>query len=153
MEAELTALATSGATTLIGLMVSDSWNQIRERVARLLAPDGRTEEALTELDSARNTLLATQETGCELTTVAITAEWRTRLYLLLQLNPNATNELRSMLTPLNDPLRERGQLTVHNVISGGVQHGPVIQSGRINRPTFHITHPLTPEANKQGSET
>ncbi|WP_257033534.1 hypothetical protein [Streptomyces sp. Ag109_G2-15] len=34
--------------------------------------------------------------------------------------------------------------TVHNDINGGIQHGPVIQSGRITGLTFHVHQPPAP---------
>jgi hypothetical protein len=37
VEAELASLAASGATTLVGLMVSETWTQARDRVARSFA--------------------------------------------------------------------------------------------------------------------
>ncbi|AGP59262.1 hypothetical protein [Streptomyces rapamycinicus] len=36
---ELAALAASGTTSLVGLMVSGSWNHARERVGRFFARD------------------------------------------------------------------------------------------------------------------
>lgn len=37
MDTELAALAASGATTLVSLMVTDSWAQARELVGRLIS--------------------------------------------------------------------------------------------------------------------
>ncbi|WP_141720771.1 hypothetical protein [Streptomyces sp. Ncost-T10-10d] len=65
------------------------------------------------------------------TASCVDAEWRDRLHTLLRADPSARAELRSLLGSLGEPPRNQAS-PVHNVISGGVQYGPVIQTGRID---------------------
>ncbi|MFI6729340.1 hypothetical protein NRF20_05425 [Streptomyces sp. R-74717] len=48
--------------------------------------------------------------------------------------------LRSLLYSLGEPPRSQASPAVHNVISGGVQHGPVIQTGRIDGSVLSTPH-------------
>ncbi|MET7938366.1 hypothetical protein [Streptomyces sp. NPDC005322] len=149
---ELAALAASGATSLVGLMVSDSWNHVRETVARFIARDRKPEDAMAELDSARHRLIAAQGTGDERAVRDISAEWQSCLHLLLYTNPAVAEELRSMLTSLNDTLAGQQSPGVSNVINGGVQHGPVIQTGQITGTAIHTIHRVVPATHEQRDE-
>ncbi|MFF3125579.1 hypothetical protein ACFVRD_25325 [Streptomyces sp. NPDC057908] len=144
MDTEIAALAASGATTLMGLMVSDCWTSARNGFGRLFDRDGRTENraenTLTALDTARNSLLRGRDTQDESVTHAVAAEWRDRLHTLLRADPSARAELRSLLDSLGEPPRNQASPAVHNVISGGVQHGQVIQTGRIDGSVLSPPH-------------
>ncbi|MFG1711016.1 hypothetical protein ACFLIM_48445 [Nonomuraea sp. M3C6] len=63
MEAELMALAGSAATTLVGLMISDSWAHTKDKLARFFARSGAEDEIAKTLDTARAELVAARETG------------------------------------------------------------------------------------------
>jgi hypothetical protein len=64
VEAELAALAASGATSLVGLMVSDAWTQARDRLARLFVHGGSGAGGATaELDAARAELVSARAAG------------------------------------------------------------------------------------------
>ena len=52
MEAELAALAASGATTLVGLMVSESWERAKSGLARFFGRGAPGEAAEAELQAA-----------------------------------------------------------------------------------------------------
>jgi hypothetical protein len=135
MEAELAALATSGATALIGLMVSDSWTQVKEGFARLFAHGGATDGPLRELEISRIELLTAHLKGDEAIAAAIEADWRTRLGLFLGSDATAEEELRRLL----DPLAPRPAGPVYNVNSGDVQFGSIIQAGQISGRSVHST--------------
>ena len=126
MEAELLTLATSGATTMVGLMVSESWTQARGRIAAFFGRDGSSSDVIeAELETARRELATGREEGDELAAADIEAQWRTRLRRVLRTDPVAAAELRALLDELA-PLVEEGRAgAVHNTISGGVQHGVV----------------------------
>lgn len=47
----------------------------------------------------------------------------------LQADPEAATELRALLDELAPSLPAQQAVEVHNTISGGTQHGPVIQTG------------------------
>ncbi|GAA2453889.1 hypothetical protein [Streptomyces macrosporus] len=141
MEAEWAALAASGATTLVGLVISDSWSHVRDRLGEFFARhrDGGLEEALTELDGSRRELVTAHEDGDGLTAARtaadVTAAWLSRLHRLARTDPVAAEEFLRLLDSLNGRPQEP-PTTVHNVISGGTQRGPVIQSGRITGLAF-----------------
>ncbi|MEU8700971.1 hypothetical protein AB0C61_25590 [Streptomyces sp. NPDC048680] len=141
MNTELAALAASGATTLVSLMVTDSWTQVRELVGRLVAHPASGSETVAGLDTARARLLAshTDDDGGARTTREVTDQWHLRLQHLLQTGAVTSDGVRDLLTSLQRIAGPpgAGHVSVHNDISGGTQHGPVIQSGRITGLTVH----------------
>jgi hypothetical protein len=136
VEAELVALATAGATALVQQMVGETWEQARGRITTFFARrSGSDPEAVgEELDTVREELLAAEESGDERTTAEARddarIEWRARIRRTLQADPQAADELREILDEL--PSGVRREAGTHNTISGGVQHGTVIQSGSIH---------------------
>ncbi|MEV4532025.1 hypothetical protein [Streptosporangium sp. NPDC049304] len=130
MQAELIALAASGATTLVTLMISDAWGQTKERIAHMLGRDeDEKDDLLQELELSRATLLLALERGDGGQAATIEAKWRSRLLHLLRSDPSLTDKLRSLPAPPAG--------TVYNHISGRVRSGLVIQAGRIEGSTFH----------------
>ncbi|RPK81251.1 MULTISPECIES: hypothetical protein [Streptomyces] len=139
METELAALAASGATTLVSLMVTDSWTQARAVVGRLFSRADASGTMIADLDATRTRLLAAG-VGDAQATREITDRWHTDLYRLLQTASVTSAELHEVLTSLRqlvDTSVARPE-PVHNHVNGGVQHGPVIQSGRITGLTIHV---------------
>ncbi|MFG3247127.1 hypothetical protein [Streptomyces sp. NPDC048187] len=138
MEAELVALAAAGATTLVQQMVVDSWAQARDRMVSFFSRRGGDEEDVIEgeLETSRGELAAAMEASDEQTALDVRAEWRTRLRRTLLANPAAAAELRSIIADLAPPEGDQQVADVHNTISGGVQHGPVIQAGNVGSLSF-----------------
>ncbi|MFI6976965.1 hypothetical protein ACIBSV_00090 [Embleya sp. NPDC050154] len=138
MEAELMTLATSGATTMVGLMVSESWAQARARIATLFGhgDPARETEIEEDLELSQRELIVARDTGDDLVAADIEAEWRTRLRRLLREDPVVAAELRALLDELA-PAGEGGSGAVHNTISGGTQLGPVVQGRDFDRLTFN----------------
>lgn len=131
MEAELAQLAASGATSLVGLMVTDAWTQVRGRLARFFArggADGGEEAASADLERSRDELAAARQAGDTATAEDVRAEWRLRLRRALQADPEAAGELRRLLAEL-EPAGRDGRVVVVNTINDGTFHQPVIQSG------------------------
>ncbi|WP_371655977.1 MULTISPECIES: NB-ARC domain-containing protein [unclassified Streptomyces] len=116
MEAELTALAASGATSLVGLMVSDSWAQARERLGRFLArrrgdadgADGTrgagdaedSGDAEDELQATSDELEAARAGRDERAVADLEERWSRRLLQILREDPDAAGELRRLLDEL-----------------------------------------------------
>ncbi|WP_328912135.1 MULTISPECIES: hypothetical protein [unclassified Streptomyces] len=136
MEAELTALAASGATTLVGLMVSDAWARTRQRLERFLARGGDGSAAARELQLSQEELVAARAAGDEGAAADIEAEWRTRLRRVLRADPAAAGELRALLAEL-DPAAGGGQVNVVNNSFSGVANGPVFQGQNYSIGSFH----------------
>jgi hypothetical protein len=129
VEAELTSLAVSGATTLVQLMAGDAWATTKSQVKALFGrgPSQQSQAVEAELEGARAELVAAQSTGDQAAVAEIQARWQTRLLLLLQNDPAAAGALRALITHS----AERTSI-VHNTISGGDVRGPVIQTSTIN---------------------
>lgn len=139
MEAELAALAASGATTLVGLMVSETWTSARDRLARFFAGAEDETTVERELTASRAELITARETDDEATAADIEDAWRTRLRLTLLADPGAATELRTLLAEIAGD--EAHTTTVTNTVTGGTQHGPVIQGQQFSGLTFHMGTP------------
>lgn len=134
MEAELATLAEAGATSLVGLMVSDSWAQVKKGFARLLARGDATDSILQKLETARTDFIAAREKNDAAKATAIEDEWRSRLLHCLRSEPKAGDELlRLLCRPEPGPAGP-----VYNVSSGIVRFGSVIQAGQISGITYHV---------------
>lgn len=137
VDAELTALAAAGATALVQQMVTEGWTQARDRVARFFSRDsGGDEDVLVgELEEARAEVVAAHDAGDSETTADVRTEWRSRLRRRLAADPAAAAELRDLLDELTrdvDVGAPQGGDT-YNHISGGVNHGTVIQAGSVGQ--------------------
>jgi hypothetical protein len=137
VEAELVALAAAGATAFVEQMATDSWEQVRDRIVSFFSRRGDAEEEVVEeeLELLRGELTEALSSGDEQTASDVQAEWRTRLRRALLADPSAAAELRSVLDELG--VSPGTQHVVHNSISGGVQHAPVIQSGSVGIVNQH----------------
>ncbi|MFF0436605.1 hypothetical protein ACFYU9_30865 [Streptomyces sp. NPDC004327] len=142
MEAELVALATTGATALVQQMVSDGWERARTRIAAYFAArSGADEEAVgAELQAARDEVLRAQQSGdAEAAAEArgeAQVEWRARMRRSLLADPESAAELRAILDELGG--EQSATLIVNNTVNGG-SHGLFIQAGTVGRMTAHQT--------------
>ncbi|MFJ9566880.1 hypothetical protein ACIRQQ_43455 [Streptomyces fuscichromogenes] len=128
MDAELAALAASGAAAVVQSMAQDAWTTVRERLSGLFgraAADG-TDSVRAALDETRIIVAASGGRDDDPRLVALTSDWRERLLVLLQQEPALAEELRALVAHATD---QRG--AVHNVITGGEVRGPVIQAHTI----------------------
>ncbi|MEU9870125.1 hypothetical protein AB0C87_19995 [Actinomadura sp. NPDC048021] len=128
MEAELSALASVGATTLVGLMVSDSWSQVKGSLARLFGRHGPPEVPLQELEYSRMEILAAYLAHDASRIEEVGDHWRGRLESLLLADATAEEEVRRLLTTRT----ARSTESVSNFNSGDVTFGSVIQAGQIS---------------------
>ncbi|MBT2232304.1 hypothetical protein [Nonomuraea sp. NEAU-A123] len=135
MEAELMALAVSGASTLITLMISDAWAQTKDRLAAVLGRAGDEEDVLRELEASRAVLVNALSGGDGAGAAVVEGEWRARLLRLLQSDSSWVGELQKLSAAPGG--------TVYNHITGRVQAGLLIQAGRIERSTFHTPDETT----------
>ncbi|MEU2742587.1 hypothetical protein ABZ656_46775 [Streptomyces sp. NPDC007095] len=146
MDSELAALTASGATTLVSLMVTDSWTHARELLRRFLSRSDPGNSTINDLDAARARLLTSESTGHPHGARDTVEQWDAYLRHLLESRAVSGAELRELLTSLQHLQSEAARPgTVHNNINDGVQHGPVIQSGRITGLTIHAHHPDPPQ--------
>ncbi|MFG2140532.1 hypothetical protein [Streptomyces sp. NPDC048650] len=139
MEPELTALATAGATALVQQMTTEAWATVRRRMASFLARRRGTadEEVLEgELEGSRADVVTAQEEDDAEGVTGVTLAWRLRLRRLLSEDPQAAAELRALLDELQPPGGPAHAPSVTNSITGGVQHGTVIQAGTVSDLTI-----------------
>lgn len=137
MEAELAALAASGATTVIGLMATDGWNAVRARVVALMRRDvsglddaAERERVEGELELERREAAEARAGGDTAALSDLEAVWRTRLRRLLTEDPAAAATLRALVA--EHTASASGPMHNHNTISGGEFHRTVIQAGRVD---------------------
>ncbi|GGZ89907.1 hypothetical protein ACFOOM_08675 [Streptomyces echinoruber] len=156
MEAELAALAASGASTMVTLMVSDAWEQVRARVVRLFARGGDEAAVEGELRGARSELLAAHDAGDVDAAGDVEEEWRLRLRRVLRADPMAARELRRLLDEL-DELGSQGAdqpvVSVRNTITGATVNGPVFQGQQFSHLTFTSAPPRSSGAPPRSSDT
>ncbi|MGW9205928.1 hypothetical protein ACWGR4_02915 [Embleya sp. NPDC055664] len=135
-------LAASGATTMVGLMVSESWTQARNRLTAFFTRTG-SEPSTTEheLDAAQGELTTARAEGNDIVAADIEAEWRTRLRRALQSDPTAAADLQALLDELTPLIGTPTTTQVTNTITGGTQHGPVLQGHNFSGVTFHAQTP------------
>ncbi|WP_109005042.1 hypothetical protein [Streptomyces rishiriensis] len=138
MDAELAAMAASGATTLVSLMVTDSWTHARALMGRFLARAGADTVAITGLDDARARLLLTGTAADERAASGIAAEWQTRLCGLVEAGALTGEELSALGASLRRLAAAAAgrPATVHNTVSGGTQHGPIVQASTVTGLAF-----------------
>ncbi|MFJ8624454.1 hypothetical protein ACIRD3_16620 [Kitasatospora sp. NPDC093550] len=127
MEAEITDLATRGATALVSLMVSEAWSRVRPRFAALFGRD-REEEVSLELDEIQAEIAEDPEIG-----EGQASQWQRRLRLALRNNPDAVAELRSILDEFDDQTPEQAPVVYRNELKDMTVHGSVFQIGKAEK--------------------
>ncbi|SES48712.1 NB-ARC domain-containing protein [Streptomyces sp. yr375] len=135
MEAELAALAASGATTLVGLMVSESWERAKSGLAPFFGRRASGAAAEEELQAASQELDSARAAGDVETQAEVRARLRQRLEGMFEADPRAAAELAQLLSELA-PDASR---TFVNLVGGGVNHGPAFQGSHIHGGiTFNV---------------
>lgn len=121
---DVTALASLAANTVVATAVTDTFEGVRDRVARLFGhgkPDPATER---RLEKTRAELSAVTGTDTARVEAVQQVQWRVRFMDLCETYPEAVAALSQLMAELEEQLPTRGNVT--NVITGGVQHGPVL---------------------------
>jgi len=99
LDEALAALASSSSAALVTAMVTDGWEGLRNRIARLLGRGDVRDSSLaaTRLEQSRARLVSSS--GAELDRVRTEQEidWRTQLEDLLEHDPGAAQELSDLL--------------------------------------------------------
>ncbi len=133
------ALAATAAVALVQAMVTDSWEGVRHKVARLFGrgqPDVAIER---RLDATRDQLTAATPGDLETVQSTLAAQWQTRFEDLLADHPDAETDLAALLKEIGPAVSAADHAvaaggnvtaTVHgggvaaNVIHGAVHAGP-----------------------------
>jgi hypothetical protein len=95
----LAVLAATAGTALVNAMVTDGWQGIRKRFARLLGRgnDQEVEAAAARLEKSRAMLSGFSGADLERAQAEQAVVWRTRLGDLLEDHPEVQGELRSLV--------------------------------------------------------
>lgn len=95
----LTALASTGGSALVTAMVTDSWEGVRARFARLFGRGDakHAEAAAGRLEQSRAVLTGLSGADLERARAEQEIVWRTRLADLLEHDPSAEQELRVLV--------------------------------------------------------
>ncbi|MEV4038566.1 NB-ARC domain-containing protein [Streptomyces umbrinus] len=141
MEAELAALVASGATALVGLIVSESWDRAKSGLVRFFGRRTSDEAADEELQSEHEELGRAWAAGDAAARERVQAGLRRRLEGIFQEDSEAAVELAQLLSAVA-PDASR---TFVNLVGGGVNYGPAFQGSHIHGGiTFHVQSALTP---------
>lgn len=121
---DITDLASLAANTVVAAAVTDTFEGVRDRVARLFGRGKPDPAAKRRLDMTRVEL--SNVTGADVGRVRAVQQnqWQVRFADLLDTYPAAAGELARLAMELQAELSASGNVT--NVITGGVQHGPVL---------------------------
>ena len=132
---DVAALAALAGSALVTAAVTDAWEDVRNKIARLFGRGQLDQQAERRLDATRELLTPAESAELEQLQVAEAARWESRFADLLANHPDAMSELAALVKDLTAALpADSGNVT--NTISGGTLHGPVLM-GR----DFTITNP------------
>lgn len=116
MGAELSVLASSAATTIVKLMTTDAWDQVKGKMGALWRRYGpeQARDVESDLDRARMEIAGADETVA----LAISREWESRLLRLLAADSAVAAELSRVVAELRQ------------IPAGGSARGDIWQSAR-----------------------
>ena len=134
MEPDLTTLTSVAATTLVGLMTTDSWDRVKAAVVSLwrrVHPE-RAETVDAELSAACCEVLAAREAHDEQAELDLVSEWRCRLQRLVATDLQLQQELRAMVEEFRPIVveAEAARISSIRMRAKAAGHGKVYQAGR-----------------------
>jgi hypothetical protein len=102
LEEALAALASTGGTALVTAMVTDSWEGIKVRVARMIGRGRPAEVEAVEARLEHSRVALEGLTGQDLERGRAEQQivWRTRLSDMLELDPSLEAELRTLIAEI-----------------------------------------------------
>lgn len=122
---DVDALAALAGNTLVSAVVSDTFEQVRQKLARMFGhgkPDAGIES---RLDVTRQQLSAAAPEERERLRTRLAGQWQTRFADLLADHPEAAAELQALLAEFKAPSPGPGG-NVTNTISGTILNSPVL---------------------------
>lgn len=130
MDGELVSLASSAAGTVVTLLATDAWTQVREEIGALwrrLRPGhaGQVADAEAALNRDREEIAGS--VGDDVVGRALRAEWEARFLRLLGSDAAAAAELARVASELDGLRRDRNVSVRQDGIASG--RGTVIQVG------------------------
>jgi hypothetical protein len=129
MDAEIAALSSGAAATLVTLMTTDGWDGAKAALAGLWRrhhPD-QASAVEADLNVAHASARAADAAGDEQALAELVAEWRGRLSALLAGDAALAAELRRLVEDLHLTAGADGRVVMRATARG---HGRVYQAGR-----------------------
>lgn len=131
---DVDALAALAGNTIVAAAVTDAFDGVRAKVARIFGRDKPDSRIQRRLDETRQQLAAAAPADLESAQATQARQWETRLADLLADHPEVAGELRALIAEFRPALSEAGG-NVINTMSGTVHGGPVL----MGRDFGHIT--------------
>jgi hypothetical protein len=122
---DIDALAALAANTVVAAAVTDAFEGLRAKVARVFGRDKPDPGIQRRLDATRRQLAAATRADVKSSQAAQARQWETRFADLLADHPEAAAELQALLADFRAMLPDTGG-NVTNTISGSVLGGPVL---------------------------
>jgi hypothetical protein len=135
LEEALTGLVSAGGTALVGAMVTDGWEAVRARFARLLGRGDAKEAkaAAARLEESRAFLAALAGAQLQRAQAELEITWCTRLGDLLERQPEAEQELRTLVAEAQAlATGSAGRVEQHVSGSGGAQQAVLGHGHQVN---------------------
>jgi len=122
---DIDALAALAANTIVAAVVTDAFEGLRAKVARVFGRDKPDPGTQRRLDATRQQLAAAAPGELESARATQARQWETRFADLLADHPEAAGELQALLAESRASLPGAGG-NVTNTISGTILNGPVL---------------------------
>ena len=122
---DVDALAALAGNTLVTVAVTDGFETVRHKVARMFGRGKRDAAIERRLNATRQRLNTSAPEEAERLRASLAGQWQTRFADLLADHPEAAAELRALLTELQ-PYGTGAVGSVTNTITGTVVNGPVV---------------------------
>ena len=122
---DIDALAALAANTVVATAVSDVFEGLRAKVARVFGRDKPDPGIQRRLDATRQQLATAAPGDRESAQTSQARQWETRFADLLADHPEAAGELQALLAEFKAMIPETGG-NVTNTISGTILGGPVL---------------------------
>ncbi|MGH3833756.1 MAG: hypothetical protein ACRDRS_25515 [Pseudonocardiaceae bacterium] len=139
MDAELSTLTATAATTVVQLLSTAAWEQAKHAIGQLwrrVHPE-RADTVQAELEDSRTAVLAARRDGHEQVTQALIGEWQSRLRRLLGADPQLADELRQVVARLRSVLAATEASTGATI----TMRATAFDTGRVNQAgrDLHVT--------------
>lgn len=128
---DVDALAALAGNTLVSTAVSDTFEQVRQKLARIFG-HGKPDAGIgRRLDATRQQLTAAAPEERERLRTSLAGQWQTRFADLLADHPEVAAELRTLLIEIQSHGADSGG-SVTNTISRTMVEGPVLMGRDFN---------------------
>jgi hypothetical protein len=135
----LESLAAGGANALVAAMATNAWTLAKTGIARLFRRTGREQQAGIEEQLDRNAALVEQAEDGNSARQSLAGYWQLELKTLLARDPDAAEELRALITKIQERLPPAQQAWVQTNIARDQSSLFAAQGGNV------IVHHMPPD--------